>query len=521
MATYTFPANDYERVNNLLGILGSYWSTVFDRTDQTHSIVEGSSRQAFQTFLDTVELFNSVSRLKVPVFNTKQWFPITLLESERNGDRAGLARYDGEFSFNQTAPTIRFDRGVERETSSFPLADDMVRAPAIFNRILAPSLALVEGTDYFITDDLDIITFRDDPFQDPRVPKREILEDGAIVDRETILWAFRGQFDSNDIFLQFGYVLGLQLKSSEAYRDLVNAVFDGLVEGTTLRNVQAAASALMGVPLVVEQRETVERIEDDGRFQLVITDVNVYRFQQGTTVIVSEGDVVNAGQPLTDVVQIFEFQRGEVPPDLNSLAYGDGLLLGGFFGELLFENTPTPLVVETDTPSGRTKVSWELGGFPADVERFFDVMHTRGVASGTTMANLLDVRTNPISEPTAANLPSEINPLGFLIENVFRMNTFLVKVKVSQAGPDALGLGVGSILRKLIPPWTLMVVLAELSADPDRVTMDEPGMASETEPGYDETVTIGLGMSPIAEGVDPGSFVDEHVTIRQVGGHCI
>lgn len=522
MAEFTFPANDYERTRTLLAVTGSWWSEQFDRIDQSEALVEGTARRTVQTYLDTIELFNSVSRLSVPILQREQWFPLVLTESERNGDVAGLARYDGEFQYDQTSPTIRYDRGVARPTSSFPFPQEVVSAPAIFNRILLPSLSYVEGVDYKIQEDIGVITFTVNPFDDNRIPKVEVFEDGEVVDRQVILWVFRGHQDLDDIYLQFGYVINLPLPSSAQYRDLVNAVFDGLVEGTTLRSIQLAVAALTGVPLTIEQQETVERIEDDGRFQLVITDQHVYRFKRGSTVVVSEGDTVQAGEPLTDTIQVFEFQRGQVPAELVALSYGDGLVLNGvFLGDLTFENKEVPLTVEQNfPPEGKTRVEWALGGFPGDVEAFFDLLHTRGVTAGQTMANLLDIRENPETEPGPASLPLTINPLEFLIQNVFRSNTFVVKVKISSAGEDALGLGEGFVLRKLVPPWTLMVVLAELSAGPDRVTMDGPGLASDTEAGYEEDVVVSLAMGPVEESLTPGD-VSERVTIKQIGGRCV
>ena len=71
-----------------------------------------------------------------------------------------------------------------------------------------------------------------------------------VVDREINLWVYRGQFDWHTTYEQFGYVLGLHAaQSSQQYKDLVNAVFDALVEGTTARAVQAALSAIADVPI--------------------------------------------------------------------------------------------------------------------------------------------------------------------------------------------------------------------------------------------------------------------------------
>ena len=178
---------------------------------------------------------------------------------------------------------------------------------------------------------------------------------------------------------------------------------------------------MTGTKLVVEEEETVEEVRTEIGRQLVITDKTVYQFNPTANILVSAGDEVVEGQSLADTLQFFEFNRGQCPTEAQcpAVALGRGLLGRGFFGDLVFENKAVPLVVETDV-EGFTKVSWKLGGFPGDVELFFDQLHERGVAEGETLANLQDTRTNKVGEPGPSNLPATINPFEFLCKNVFR-----------------------------------------------------------------------------------------------------
>ena len=213
-----------------------------------------------------------------------------------------------------------------------------------------------------------------------------------------------------------------------------------------------------------------------------------------------------------------EFNRGQCPPidTVPALAVGAGLLGPGYFQDLVFINQPVPLIVSTDA-DGYTKLSWELGGWPGDVELFFDQVHQRGRAAGNTLAELLDQRPPGTrdTQPEAGSLPSVINPLAFLCQNVLRNNFFLVRVKTSsQAG---LGLDSAKEFRKIVPPGTGMIVLIELAYDADNITMDAAG--TDTSPGYEEAVQAYLGQA-IAETVTP-SMVSESVTLRQISGHCV
>jgi hypothetical protein len=113
------------------------------------------------------------------------------------------------------------------------------------------------------------------------------------------------------VYLQFGYAIGERLKSSPGYRDLVNGVLDALVEGTSARAVQAILSACCDVPFAGGD-ETVGYVADDGRSLWVNTDKAAYRFDRAAAPVVAAGDAVRAGDPLTDAVTVFDFNRG--PP---------------------------------------------------------------------------------------------------------------------------------------------------------------------------------------------------------------
>jgi hypothetical protein len=191
------------------------------------------------------------------------------------------------------------------------------------------------------------------------------------------------------------------------------------------------------------------------------------------------------------------------------------VLAQGFFQDLVFENADKPLQVSTS--GGKTKVSWELGGWPADVELFFDRLHESGKAKGQTLANLLDVRENPTTEPKAASLPGTINPLKFLCENVLRGSAWLVQVKPDGFGPDALGLAYAPLLRKVIPAQTLMILVATLAGQEPAVTMN--GTGGEDEPGFDSGGSIFIAKSN-QDTIGP-QLVGEQVTVRQIGGRCI
>jgi len=300
---------------------------------------------------------------------------------------------------------------------------------------------------------------------------------------------------------------------------MVNHVYDALVEGTTARHINGLLSTMTGIPLVQEQTETVEQISVEPLRTIVITNAHTYVFRDVVNLTVAVGDKVRAGDSLIDAFEIFEINRGQCPDtdEVRQLAMGPGFLARGYFQDLVFENVSKPVVVELDV-DGYTKVSWELSGWPGDVEKFFDDMHADGVAKGETMAMLLDVRANPVGQPGAASLPATVNPLCFLIANILRDHALIVKLNTAHFGTEALGLNrAANLFRKVMPPQTALILCVGLAHQDEPIIMEGPG--TDSDPGYTESVAVYLGMER-AESIDPAASISESVRIKRIGGRC-
>lgn len=510
---YTYPASDYDKPDQLLALLGSFWSGTFADLDFVQDILAARAKLDLQTHADLLELQAATSRFQVPVYHVEQSFQLMLQASQRN---TTLARFDGTHFFGEGG--LAFDTPLPGTTAAFPIPPDLRDVAVIANRLSAPSVTLIRGIDFALDTSNAVIVFRQNPFDNSLIPAQEVWSGDQVVDYEAGLWLLYPRFERNTIYEQFGYILRVNAPSSSNFRDLVNAAIDACVQGTSTRTIQRAFSALLDVPLVRETSETVEDLFQDNDGICVVTDQHAYRYAASAEPVVAIGDVVPAGTPLVDALRFYEFNRGQVPSasELAALAVGPGVLASGYFADLVFANTTVPLVVTTDD-AGFTKVSFTLGGFPADVEKFWDDVHTAGVARGQTLANLLDQRPNPIGQPSAASLPATINPLAFLCQNVLRDNAFVVRYRPEAVGPQALGMEFARVLRKMIPPQTLLVILVELGIFEDPVTLDGPGDSSR--PGYQESVTL-LPSAVISDPIDPAVFVSESSRFYRITGAC-
>jgi len=540
VSEFVYPLSDYDRPNVLLGTLGSLWSQTYMGYVDTGSHVRAKGQVENQWVIDLAETIQALSRYEVPIFKRDNWYAFSILQSEVNAGDFAVARYDGEINYDDNVS--KYDEPQTQEGYGWDLPEDLVNIPLVMNRFLAPSMILHDGVDYVINN--GAIVLNKDPFTDNRVAQRPVYKDGVVVDNEAVLWFWRGEWDFEYIYKQFGYVLRMQLQSSKGYRDFLNAIFDAIVGGTTRRQIENAMTALTGIPLVMEPTEVVEHVTSDANTRLVITDQHVYKFEFETTVLVEVGDTVHAGDALVDALEVIEFNRGEVPEDLAALAMGKGFLSSCYYSDLIFENRDVPLEVTeaADTDDGFTRVEFSLGGFPLDVRKFFDDMHERGVTAsqqpydpcnpctlirfpgdacegtddtsycGATLAHLLDTRpaTNRVGEPSAGNLPATINPLQFLIENVLRANAALVRVRAMGLSPSAVGISFAPFIRRIVPPHTVTIISIEMTVASDSVSVDQLG----------ETISTFNCMEPLGDAVNQGMVTDTRMGIRVVSGFC-
>jgi hypothetical protein len=210
----------------------------------------------------------------VPLYHTEMWVPIVLRKSQRNSVATSLAR------FNRTvAPfdgDLVFDSAEGQAFYAFPKPDKLVGAGQIVNKLIYPTLALSENVDYVVDQERGAIVFAVNPFDNPNVIKKGIYDSSNLIDEEIVLWAFQAQYDYDYVFNQFAYALSMQLKTSQGFKDLMNAVFSGLVNGgASVADLDLAFAAICGVPATLEPREVVEVAARDAHGTLIVTDKHV------------------------------------------------------------------------------------------------------------------------------------------------------------------------------------------------------------------------------------------------------
>jgi hypothetical protein len=506
MPTTTYPVYD-QFGQGLLITLGSFWRYYFGDRALLEDHYRSLGHRQGQLYLDYLNLVASVSRYDTQVFRREDWYLLILRDSDRDTVRNIYGQEELVYGGGE-----RYGEAQTREVL-FPLPAEneffgtLAEASyAIYNRVLFPSKTWTSGVDYDIDRERGVIRFREDPFESDYVATRQVYDNnGEVVDTEAGVWIYAGQFDIELMWERWGFVVAEQLQSSENYKSFVNALWDGYVFGPSSEAFSAAASAMLGIPIVLETTEVIEDIVADTSRLLITTDKHAYTFSANANPIVSIGDTVRGGEQLVDALRIMDLSSGERDySSVPALTFGDDFLSGGYFSTLTFENKQVSVEYLGVDEDDKAVVVFEITGFPGDIEAFWEKAQTLGKETGKqTLAELLDTRDNPVGQPLPAYLPATINPLAFVIENILKNNLTIVKVRASAIGDDAPGLNLFKYLRDIIMPHTTYVVFVEISADTDTIDLSQAG--DDENAGVEEEITHFDAVTPDAEVLYPAS----------------
>lgn len=471
----------------LLGVLGSWWNLVFPDRDTLLAHLDGVADEHMQTVQNLQEAIACVSRLEIPPFHREEWTPLRIRRSQLMTIPEYFERYLPETT-RTYGDGLTYGARAETAQAAIPLTNDLVDVQAIYNRIMAPSLSFVKDEHYVVTP--TVILLDSDPFDDPLMPQREIVDgQGLVVDVEILLWGHKADYDWGYLWEHVGYVLGVRGVSSEEYKTILNAVWDSRLLGFSQSIVDALLAATTGIPHVIEVQETIQRIENDGTNLHIETDVHEYAFSPLATAAVHVGQVVAAGDPLTDGWEIKDLSGSShtLPAWVTSVLMDEDFMSGQFVAPVAFPNEDVQLVHGGYDEDGRAMVEFEVHGFPGDVEALWENLHQRGIEGDKTLANYMDVRgETALTEPGPASLPATVNPAQFLVDNLVGRHLFIMRVKPSQFQAPVENIKYLRLLRGLLPPHTTFMIFVEVQPAADEYDLEEQAYAEEADS------TIGL-----------------------------
>lgn len=224
--------SDFENFHVLHKALGDYWYSYFSGSEQVGTYVNAIVELQKQVEQTMKELERSLSRKEIDIFRTYRNYPLKFKLSEFNKWSEVYPKYDGKYYYNSS---LTYSTPIYKE-NRVKIPSKVVSIGKITNKIDEPDL---ETTDFSLEDGYLILSFN--PFEEAFVINE--LSDG---DKEVILWLRDVKLDFDDLYIQFGYALGIKLPSSERYKEIINAYTDCLVNGGSKENVLKFIKAVTG-----------------------------------------------------------------------------------------------------------------------------------------------------------------------------------------------------------------------------------------------------------------------------------
>ena len=454
--TQYYPADDLDRPEKLLGLMGSLWTEGYSADTFPQDYVRGLLALWKQVQIDAEEAMACLGRQTTPVWHTERWYPLALRSDERRA--ASLYRF---------GTTHRYGDGLTYAEAGtqvvYPLPEGIVAAALVQDRIATPQHVWFPGIDYQIDEEQRVIWFATDPLSVETVETRQYVDKAGQTIIEGTVWLSGARQDNEHMYLRWGFPWQYRRKSSPGYSNTINALWDAACDGGSFRAFIEIVAALLDAPLAAST-EIVEAVFRDANGLCIVTDKRVYRYHRNAEAVVAVGDKVQAGQPLTDVLLWHECSRGGAPSWMTGVEYSPAMLGTGYRCGVVFRNQTVPTTVSTDA-DGRTVITWPLGGRDEDVALFWQETHERGVLLGRTLARILDQRTEATTEPPAEALPATINPLQFACDHLLRNHGLLLRLRPHCSGRYKQPLTAMRLAKHLLPAHVLLLMLVVLEAE--------------------------------------------------------
>jgi len=490
-----YPNNVYDKPEQLLQVLGSWWSQDYSGVEQLSAVVAALAETQQQTLQDVRELTRSMSLQTIDTKHIDRWHQLRLSQLKQE---LAVQEYDTGLLYDNGQI---YDGSINVDGWKFAKPEELAFSVLVAT-VGDPSIMWFNQLDF--NTDSTSVTFFNNIFEDPRIRKETVYQNGVVVDHVAILWAYRAEVDTSQLYKQYGYAIGNQLRSSDTYKTILQAAQTAMVRGPSGSFLRALLAAIAGVPTPTHDTDKVVQLTSDSGGSLIITEKAAYRLPAVAGVSVAVGDTITKETSLTPAIEVIELNRNADLSSISAISLGKGFLLSCMFGELVFANQNVPLVVDTDDSSGFTKLTWEIGGMPLDVDRFFSDLHDRGIAAATadrgdcsaaelvewpgtlqsdgtlsesryfqkgTLAHLLDSRPVSVGEPTTSHLPVTINPVKFLAANILYKHAAVVILRVAGFNQQVTGLQNFRLLRRLLPPQMALLVIVESVMDNDAIEL--------------------------------------------------
>lgn len=483
----------------LYSALGSFWTSLFSDKDTLKGYTLGQAEEIIQRYQDFVEIVNSFSIDNCTVWHTENWKPLVIYKSQVNRVKFVFADNDAVFGPQPASDaiynnvTFRFgkDKQPSAEVYTYQPSDYFNSAAIISDKLIDPTIMLVRGIDYNI--DEGIFYFNKDPFT-LNIPTSQVInEDGQpatfITDQGTveleerlILWLCSAEIDKSTVYNNFGsWVVDIQTRSSQEYKQLIDALMKIAVHGPTMYQLMLALSAFLEIPLATKE-EVIEQIVEDSYNKFVVTSGSVYKvkkyhnlreaIQVGYTL--KKGEVITTNLATYDSLSRFPGQQ-YTNTDMSFGWWTDQNLTGSlfnlskylFYGDYMHQLAfSTEMEIVSLNSSG--DVVFPVSGSAEDVNTFLNYIN-----QADNKSVIMDVfKLNEIGDTYP------LIPLSFVMENFLKNNTILIKFDFESQDDHVRVLSLLPYLREYLPPYCYCIYKLSLA------------VAQEVVDNFDNCTTI-------------------------------
>lgn len=397
------------------------------------------------------------------------WYPLVIFE-DRLSDLSFVVYGSGaEYSI---APEIYYGESGDplyiypapRKIHSIPMFVDSVTDASV----------VIDGSQFRFDEDRQRIEFEVDPFS--------VLE--AKVDEGSgrsyvVLWMRNTEFDLDTPFDWTGWVAKFD-RQGDNYAEAVKHLWELILLGPSIERYAQGLMASLGFPFALAD-ETVRRVTSDGWQHIIATDSRIYRAPLDVAPIVSQGDEITEGDPLTDGITFWEYDNilSATTEQFPGLALTVTLSTGDT-ATLTFMNVDTEWSYDAGRPS-----PWRfpVGGAESDVERWWIDVDTRLTDAGLDFATLYGL---------SAPGPNAVNPAERIITDLIQNSLFVASIdlRTLHATPS----GYSDRARRLLPKDMMLVLQQFVSSIADAYALGSSTSESVdygyNEPASDEVISV-------------------------------
>lgn len=505
--------------DTLYSWLGSLWRGLHEGDGIVRGLQAARGIRLAQLYLNILEAAKLQDRNGAPVFHKELWHPIVVRRSMRNKSQENLLVIGGdgmlgpqlvEEPYGLGTMLVMGKMGAYKNYVTYPVRSEIAGgALTIVDNIVNPTVFMQRDVDFVIRNNSIIFPNDNDPLGDQSAFERYDLpdmidDDGVDVpDMEAVLWASEVLIDKNFVADHISYALGANAPSSADVKRILNAAWDSVSCGLTPELSRTLIAAMLNVPVIQTERETVVDIVSRDGYTSVVTDRGEYRISPKAKLVqgLHIGSVLKRGDSLDESVRIYQNlnvpspgNRFSVPleQDIPSVVMSPSMLRArtkhgvyAMWGSSVVKREKDSPVDENGRP---LHLYFDIGGSEDDVSAFWEDIWKSAAEKGIKMESLI------------GSEGSIVSPAWFILHHLVGANTMFVVIDKSQIDDASMMRNpmFFDMLSDVIPSAMMLFLVEHSSVEGDRMDLCEAEESSSIAAALPRAVEC------VSEGSAPG-----------------